>query len=61
MDPSNAPMQIVDPTHDDCSFVNGPDEIGVSFEVNCCKAELVHPFALPCAKTIKFAEINQLN
>lgn len=43
MDPKIAPMHIVEPIHETSSFVNGPDDSGVSSEVNCCKAGDVHP------------------
>lgn len=53
--PHKAPMQLVEPIHDNWSLVIGPDTNGVSFDAKFGNVQLTQPICNPCVNAIKFA------
>lgn len=53
--PNTPPMVFIDPIHDICSFVNGPDFRGVESCVNVAIAGETHPTIAPWPNDNRFA------
>lgn len=48
-------MQLIEPIHDNWSFVIGPDSNGVSFDAKLGNVVDTQPTCNPCVNAIKFA------
>lgn len=57
-DPTSDPMQTIDPIHDSCELVSGPDRSGVSSESSRGIAGDIQPTEQPFPSITRFATCN---
>lgn len=57
-EPHMAPIEVIEPTHEICSFVNGPDMSGVSSEESFGRAGDIHPRIVPWPSITRLPESN---
>lgn len=54
--PLNAPIELIDPIHESCSLVKGPDFNGEFSDKSVGSDGLSHPSNSPCPKAMMFAD-----
>ena len=54
--PERAPIELIDPIQESCSFVKGPDFNGEFSDKSVGSDGLSHPSNSPCPKQIMFAD-----